>query len=380
MRRFLLAPAWAAATLFVMLGCADRTHLELRFTSDLTAPTDINELEVVVESSDGTLAVSALTLTRDFPHTFVVRPGPTRLDAILSITVTARLNQTFVLRRVVSGNFIRGGVSALSVALPMSCRAVLCESGIDCSEGLCTGSTDGGTDVSIDTSDAGDDSSDGAPSDAEGDAPSDAPLDTTEDVPNDAPTLPRFSGLVINEIDYDEPGIDDSEFVEVLNTTDQPMNLDGAFLILVNGSDSVAYTPSPIALSGTLEAGQYFVVASPLPFEVDPTARVTRMASVGLIQNGPDGVLLWDTAQMRVIDSVAYGTSSVTCEVRFNGFGSGANICLFETTPLPAGVVDTGSLESRSLIRLPNGTDTNMSADDWRLSQAPTPGAANRMN
>ena len=44
--------------------------------------------------------------------------------------------------------------------------------------------------------------------------------------------------LVINEIDYDQPGSDTAEFVEIVNVGSSGVNLTGVDLVLVNGSSS----------------------------------------------------------------------------------------------------------------------------------------------
>src|SRR6187401_129746 len=67
--------------------------------------------------------------------------------------------------------------------------------------------------------------------------------------------------LVINEVDYDQPGTGDTqEFVELRNNSPFPANLSRFKLVLVNGNDNNPY--ESIALSGTLAPGQYLVVGS----------------------------------------------------------------------------------------------------------------------
>ena len=65
--------------------------------------------------------------------------------------------------------------------------------------------------------------------------------------------------LRINEIDYDQPGIDTAEFVEIINAGNSPADLDGVSLVLVNGNGDAPY--QTIALPAVaLGAGDYFVV------------------------------------------------------------------------------------------------------------------------
>src|SRR5689334_15461514 len=47
--------------------------------------------------------------------------------------------------------------------------------------------------------------------------------------------------LVINEIDYDQVGTDDAEFVEIFNPSTNAIALAGLELVLVNGFNDTAY-------------------------------------------------------------------------------------------------------------------------------------------
>src|SRR5436190_17015382 len=68
-------------------------------------------------------------------------------------------------------------------------------------------------------------------------------------------------GLVINEVDYDQPGTDSSEFIELYNSSSAAINLGTYRLLLVNGSNNLPY--DTIALPGQLlNAGSFFVICS----------------------------------------------------------------------------------------------------------------------
>ena len=65
-------------------------------------------------------------------------------------------------------------------------------------------------------------------------------------------------GLVINEIDYAIPGVDDTEFVEIFNPTATDIALSGVRLVLYNGAGgaSPAYHTTDLGASfATLESG-----------------------------------------------------------------------------------------------------------------------------
>ncbi len=176
-------------------------------------------------------------------------------------------------------------------------------------------------------------------------------------------------GLVINEVDYDQVGTDNGEFVEIFNGTLAPIDLSTVVLVLVNGSNSREY--GRVALSGTLAPGAYAVVANA---GVTLPAGVARFAMANdTLQNGaPDGVALINTATAALIDALSYeGPMSAATITGVTG-----TVSLVEGTVLATTVADSNTAVA-SLARLPNGADTDDAATDWRLSNRPTPGAVN---
>jgi len=155
--------------------------------------------------------------------------------------------------------------------------------------------------------------------------------------------------LVINEIDYDQIGADSGGFVELRNNGTE-LSLDGLALVLVDGGAGTEYARR--VLSGTLAPGGYHVVS------IDA-------------QNGaPDGAALVDTSSGALLDALSYEG-----EITAATIGS-ATYDLVEGTVLPAGVADSNTVEG-SLVRNPDGQDTNDAATDWTFSTTPTPGTAN---
>jgi hypothetical protein len=156
--------------------------------------------------------------------------------------------------------------------------------------------------------------------------------------------------LVINELDYDQVGSDTAGFVEVRNDGTAEATLDGVALVFVNGGDSTEY--DRVALSGTLAAGAYVVVSKDA-------------------QNGaPDGVALIDTASGTLLDALSY-EGSITAAVI-----DGHTYSLVEGTALAASVADSNTVDG-TLIRNPDGTDSDDAASDWTFTTTPTPGTAN---
>jgi cysteine-rich repeat protein len=188
-------------------------------------------------------------------------------------------------------------------------------------------------------------------------------------------TVKAGAGLVLNEVDYDQPGTDADEFVEILNTTGAPIDLSDVALVLVNGSDNAEYKRIDLKSAGTLGAGQYLVVGSSTllaKVAVGPKT-IAFGAATNNIQNGaPDALGLLDVKTGTLIDALSY-EGSVTMGV-VNGVP--APLSFVEGTALASAVADTNDFAA-SLVRQPNGTDTNDASKDWALSMTPTPGAAN---
>jgi hypothetical protein len=164
------------------------------------------------------------------------------------------------------------------------------------------------------------------------------------------PPPPGSTELVINEVDYDQVGADAGGFVEIENVGDGTADLTGIALVFVDGGASTEYRRK--ALGGTLEPGSFVVVASDA-------------------QNGaPDGLALVDTTAGTLLDALSYEgpiTSATIGSATFN---------LVEGTPLPADVADSNTVDG-SLIRAPDGRETEDAASDWAFTTTPTRGAAN---
>lgn len=170
------------------------------------------------------------------------------------------------------------------------------------------------------------------------------------DTPPPPPPPPPATGLVVNEVDYDQVGADGEGFVEIANLGEAAVDLTGLALVLVDGGQSAEYDRE--ALTGTLDPGGYLVVA------VDP-------------QNGaPDGIALVDTDGGALLDALSYEGAITSATI------GGATYSLVEGTVLPTDVADSNTVDG-SLSRIPNGTDTNDAAADWRFTTTVTRGAAN---
>lgn len=178
--------------------------------------------------------------------------------------------------------------------------------------------------------------------------------------------------LIINEVDYDNVGTDNAEFVEILNPTSSPIALDGIKLVLVNGNGSTVYNTIDLSAATTLAPGQYLVVGSAMVSTAQGALSLTPFTTDGIQNGAPDGMALIDSTNEVLLDAISY--EGAITSVMINGFA--APVSLVEGTALGAGVADSSTVQG-SLCRSPDGQDTDNSSVDWKICAAPTPGAAN---
>lgn len=170
-------------------------------------------------------------------------------------------------------------------------------------------------------------------------------------IAEEPPPPPPPSGqakLVINEVDYDQVGTDAGGFVEIHNAGNAAADLSNVDLVAVNGGDNAEYAREQ--LTGTLAAGGHLAIAIEL-------------------QNGaPDGLALLEGSTL--LDALSYEGGITAATV------GGQTYNLVEGTVLPTGVEDSNAVAG-SLIRNPDGKDTNDAASDWAFTTTLTRGAAN---
>jgi hypothetical protein len=166
-------------------------------------------------------------------------------------------------------------------------------------------------------------------------------------------------GLVINEIDPDQPGADNGDFLEILNAGNAAVALDGLVVELVNGANGDVYGTINLSAAGAgamLAPGGYLVVTHEQSIVNALPAGVLGIRTADVFQNGPDGVRLVDQNAETTLDAMSYGAS-------INGLTEG------RFAPLDNGFAG-------SLGRCPNGVDSQDNARDFVFG-TPTPGVAN---
>ncbi len=158
--------------------------------------------------------------------------------------------------------------------------------------------------------------------------------------------------LVINEVDYDQPGADAAEFVEIRNNDTMSVNLYPYRLEFINGEGALVYQTIQLP-NLVLPPDDYFVVCSDATLVID-----CDLTFSDAIQDGaPDAVALWlDTT---LIDTVSYEGDTAP------PFTEGSGV----------GLEDDG-LGLTGISRYPDGLDTNQNNSDFSL-RCITPGQAN---
>lgn len=165
------------------------------------------------------------------------------------------------------------------------------------------------------------------------------------------------SGMVINEFFCDPPSTDDGhEWVELRNTGGTAVDLSG-WVLAAGTSTFGASDPFP---PGTrLAAGKYLVVGQPSATPLPEADLLVDGWSLGNASSDADGLQLRD-CQGGVADTVIYGGPDDDGWVGDRG----------DLTWAP---VDAGATTGR----LPDGRDTNVAVDDFRVLPFPSPGTAN---
>lgn len=186
--------------------------------------------------------------------------------------------------------------------------------------------------------------------------------------------------LVINEVDYDQPGTDSMEFVEIYNGTGGPVSLANLALVFINGSNNTEYFVSnnmrlSLASLGSLPNGQYLVVGPPALIATLPpgTLSLATTVTTNVVQNGPpDAVGIYNTATSTLVDALSYEGDIMAGVPGGDYREGGSGLSVANAGPEAADATSVGSV-----CRIPNGEDTNVTAADWQFTATPTPGAEN---
>jgi hypothetical protein len=170
------------------------------------------------------------------------------------------------------------------------------------------------------------------------------------------------------------------------NPTTQPIDLTGKALVLVNGSSTPApeYRRVALASAGSLPAGGYLVIGAAAVTPMGAGLKLTPPVGSGAaqwpatdaIQNGSagvsapgDGLLVVDTTTMTVFDRLSYESAVTVNDHRLRLDHAGRDGMLTTAGDDPTAAA--------SMVRIPNGADTNNALADWAMTANLTPGIAN---
>ncbi len=162
------------------------------------------------------------------------------------------------------------------------------------------------------------------------------------------------SAIIINEIDYDQPGTDTAEFIELFNSGTSAASLDSFSIDLINGTSLSSYRT--IDLSGfNIDANGYFVMCGDASLVANCDYSFTTTSS--WFQNGaPDAVGLYENSTL--IDSLSY-------EGTLAPFTEGSVL-----------TISDNNTDILSIGRIISGIDSNNNLLDFELGCI-TPGTAN---
>ena len=174
---------------------------------------------------------------------------------------------------------------------------------------------------------------------------------------------------MINEVDYDQIGVDANSFIEIFNPSCNAIALDNFAVVLVNGGGNAEYARFAFPAATSLAAGGYLVIRN--NSVTVPLGTVSINASGDFMQNGaPDGVALINTVSNTLVDALSYEGSIAAAVIT----GFPGPVSLVEGTAFAG--ADTNN-DLNSLARSPNGSDTDNAVTDWILTTTITPGFAN---
>jgi len=159
----------------------------------------------------------------------------------------------------------------------------------------------------------------------------------------------------VNEVSTGVDGAASNEFVELVNTGTTAASVGGWKIVYRSAAGTSDVTLATLADGATIPAGG-FLLAGGGGYVGPPAADATFATSLAAT-GGAVGVRDADGA---LLDSVGWGTASNA---------------LVEGTPGPA--PPTTAAPGSSIVRLPDGHDTNANAADFTVSSTPTPRAAN---
>lgn len=159
----------------------------------------------------------------------------------------------------------------------------------------------------------------------------------------------------LNEVATGTTGAAADEFVELANTGTAPADVGGWKLVYRSASGSSDVGLATIPAGTVIAAGGFYLFAGSAYAGAQPA---DQAFGTGLAATG--GAVAIRDSSGALVDSVGWGTAT-------NALVEGS------VAPVPPTTAAPGS----SIVRLPNGHDTNDNGADFRVTATPTPRASN---
>jgi len=168
--------------------------------------------------------------------------------------------------------------------------------------------------------------------------------------------------LVINEIDYDQPSTDASEFIELKNTGSLRISLGSYLIEMLNGNGNSVYRTVELP-AVLLDPGDYYVICGDA--QNVPNCDLDVSPDTNLIQNDLDALAVM--LDGGIVDALGYEGDTGTPHTETSGS---------ELEDLVIDPVSGADVYDMGLSRCPDGADTNNNNADFTFRSI-TPGAAN---
>lgn len=165
---------------------------------------------------------------------------------------------------------------------------------------------------------------------------------------------------MINEIDYDQLGTDDGEFVEIKNTGGSSVNLDDYHIALLQGNGTDPIIRSAIDLPNvSLAVGDYYVICGDAANV--PNCDLDVTPDTNLLENDKDGVAL--VFGGTIVDTVSYEGTLSAPFVEGTGVDAGKadrNDYGFDSlSDIPMARTQTTTIMTFSALRTPGLANVN---------------------
>ncbi len=190
-----------------------------------------------------------------------------------------------------------------------------------------------------------------------------------------AVSQPALSQVLINEVDADQTGTDNAEFVELYDGGAGSTDLSGLVLVFFNGGDDSSYAAHDLDGQST-GVGGFFVLCGDAGNVSNCDLDVTPNSN--LLQNGADAVALYTNDATDFPNGTAVTTSNLVNALVYdtNDSDDGGLLVLLNGGQPQVNEASGGSSETQSNERFPDGSGGARNTSTFK-QETPTPGGMN---